>query len=117
MDIKRKEASKLYYQTMSDIKKTKRKLTEVIKYINETKIIVGPIINEQLKILIKLWNNNSNADTEYYINMKTQHSFISGQIENEALNKLWMDYIVNSSELRNNLMKLNQLCSEFQTNK
>ena len=32
MDIKRKEASKLYYQTMSDIKKTKRKLTEVIKY-------------------------------------------------------------------------------------
>ena len=49
--------------------------------------------------------------------MKIQHSYISGQIENETLNKLWMDYIVNSSELRNNLMKLNQLCSEFQTNK
>ena len=45
MDIKRKEASKLYYQTMSDIKKTKRKLTEVIKYINEAKINVSPVIN------------------------------------------------------------------------
>jgi len=117
MDNKRKEASKLYYQTMSDIKKTKRKLTEVIKYINETKINVGPKINEQLKILIKLWNNNSNADTEYYIKMKEHHSYISGQIENDILNKLWMDYIVNSSELRINLMKLNHLCTELQTNK
>jgi len=117
MDNKRKEASKLYYQTMSDIKKTKRKLTEVIKYINETKINLGPEINEHLKNLIKLWNNNFDADTEYYMNMKEHHSYINGQIENDILNKLWMDYIGNSSELRINLMKLNHLCSELQTNK
>ena len=114
---KKKEASELYYQTMTHIKKTKCKLTNVIKYINETKINLGLDINEHLKKLIKLWNNNSNADTEYYVNMKEHHSYINGKIENEILNKLWMDYIVYSSELRVKLMKLNHLCSELQENK
>jgi len=109
-------SSKLYSDSMSKIKKTKIKFSNFIKYKNENKIELSPKITKHLKILIKLWNNNENANIEYYFNMKEHHSYITGELSeksNEELNKLWDDYIMSGLQFRPLLLQLNHILSEY----
>lgn len=105
-----KMTSNLLTDVQFKIKTTKNKLKEFIKYKNENKIKFNDEMTEHLKILIELWNNNKNANIEYYFNMKEHHSFINCQIEDVELKQLWEDYIDLGLDLRTNLMFLNDIC-------
>ena len=116
MDNIRQEASQLYNKTMSDIKISKSKFCKIIKNINqnaEFKSQLTPEMNEHLKNLIELWNNNKDANIEYYFTMKKHHSYINGKIENEMLKNMWDDYIKSTCEFRTQLLKLNYLCNQL----
>ena len=96
---------------MAQIKTSKRCLSSVIKYINEHHIKLDNEISKHLKILIGLWNNDKNADMEYYYNMKVHHSHINGQISDPILTDLWNGYIQSGSLLRVTMLKMTHLMS------
>ena len=85
MEETRNRASKLYYEIMDEIKNTKNKYAKIIKFINKNKKInksLKPRIRFHLKHLVKLWNNNSEANIEYYFKMRKHHHYINEQIKN-----------------------------------
>lgn len=102
-------SSELFTDIKLKIKTTKNKFKEFIKYKNENNIKLNDEITKHLKILIELWNNNKDANIEYYFIMKEHHSHIYCQIEDVELKKLWEDYIDLGLDLRTKLMFLNDL--------
>ena len=80
-------------EAKSKLKLAKSKLKEFIIHKNKHKIKLNPNSTKHLKILIELWNNDKDASTGYYFNMKKHTTQINGQIKDEALNKLWRNYI------------------------
>jgi hypothetical protein len=116
MEQTREEASELYNKSMLAIKNTKSKFGKIIKYINQNKEINNqftPEMKTNLNQLVKLWNNNADANIEYYFTMKEHHSFINGKIENENLKTMWNDYLKCGLEFRVDLLKLNELCKQL----
>jgi hypothetical protein len=63
--------------------------------------------------LIQLWNENDDANIEYYFKMKDHHSHINGKIKNENLKNMWDDYLKSGMEFRFSLLKLNELCNKL----
>lgn len=98
----------LFIDVKFKIKTTKNKFKELINYKNKHNIKLNDEITEHLKKLIELWNNNKDANIEYYFNMKQHHTYINCQIENIELKQLWEDYIKSGLELRTNLIFLNE---------
>lgn len=87
---------------------TKNNFKAFIKHINEKKIKLNNEINIHIKKLIELWNNNKNADIEYYFSMKNHHSYINDKIKNITLDELWNKYIYSCLDLRTELLALNE---------
>jgi len=88
MENTRLEASELWNTVMLDIKKTKSKFKFFIKTINNNSVLMSFLSTEvitHLKELTKLWNNNKNANIDYYFKMKEHHSHINCKITNELL--------------------------------
>ena len=116
MEQIRKDASELYNKSMDAIKNTKSKFKKIIKFINQNQEINNQLTSEMktnLKHLIQLWDNNDDANIEYYFKMKEHHSYINGQIENETLKTMWEDYIKSCLQFRCDLMELNDLCNKL----
>ena len=107
-----KEFLNVYSDVMLKIKITKNKYIEFIKYKNTYNIKLNAEITEHLKKLIELWNNNRDANMEYYFNMKKHHSYINCKIEDIVLKQLWDDYIKLGLNLRTQLIVLNNLISQ-----
>ena len=117
MEEVKQRAAVLLEESMSDIEITKSKFSKIITTINETSD--NQFTHEMkthLNTLNRLWDNNEDANIEYYFEMKEHHSYINGKIENDILNEKWMDYIKSCALLRLKLVRLNHLCSELPRN-
>ena len=91
------------------MKKTKKKLGDVVTYINhhsKEKKQLTPAITKHMKMLIDLWRAAAtyHQNQEFYSKMKDHHSFINswiyGTIENEELQEMWSVYIHDCVVLR-----------------
>lgn len=117
MEIIRQEASELYNETMIDIKQTKSVFCRIIKTINndvELQKLFTPEMNTHLKILIQMWNNNNDANIEYYFRLKEHHEYINGKIQHPMVKDIWDDYILRCCDFRCKLLQLNDLCKKLQ---
>lgn len=97
---------------MTAIQATKSKFLEIIKHIDNDPEInnqFSPEMRAHLKQLHQLWQNNDDANIEYYFKMKDHHCHINGRIENETLKTRWDDYLVSCSSFRCDLLSLNML--------
>ena len=106
---KKSKINDVHIKAMSQLKLAKSKLKEFIIYKNKHKIKLDPKPTKHLKLLIELWNNDEDADIEYYFNMKNHTTQINGQIKNEALTKLWRNYIETICGARCVLLEFNHL--------
>jgi len=96
-------------EIIKEIKITKKKFKKVIIYINENEDIknsLSEVIKDNLKELIKMWQNNEDAEFDYYFEMKKYHTYINKQFTNEILNNMWEDYIESGLSFRVKLMFL-----------
>jgi len=117
MENIKQKASKLYIETMFDIKQTKSKFCKIIKTINkdkELKSLFTAEMNSHLTNLIQMWRNNKDANIEYYFTMKEHHSHINNKIQNITFKNMWDDYITSCSSFRCKLLQLNDLCNKLQ---
>ncbi len=96
---------KTHQKVMKQIKECKRYFKKVIKFINDNNIKSDDIVKSNLNILIHLWNNDKNADIDYYFMTREYHSYIN--FDNEQLNILWDNYKRKTMSLRLNLTTLN----------
>jgi len=92
---------KTHQKVMKQIKECKRYFKKVIKFINDNNIKSDDNLNK----LIHLWNNDKDADIDYYFMTREFHTYIN--FDNEQLNILWENYKEKTMSLRLNLTTLN----------
>jgi len=102
-----------YSESIKLKKEARKNIIIFVKALNDdpkTKSLLSVDAKDNLRHLIKSWQNDKDANIEYYFDMKENHSWISGEIHKTKLNQLWKNYIESCHKFRISLMHLNHLC-------
>jgi hypothetical protein len=108
--VLQERANKQLLEICEDKKILKSKFKTIIKTINanlEISRLITPDMSTHLKALIELWNNDKDANMDYYWKFKEHHPHITGQIEHAMFVKLWDEYIQDGMSLRCKLTSWN----------